>query len=159
MRIVRLTLITISLFSFILQPVPGRAGDRMAVPSDVTIELLGKCLIYSFSYQRMLSEQFGLEASMSLLGGSDENILFYGGGGRAYLTASNASPCLGFGIVGLTASTDNGPFDGSESGFYFYAGPGFEFRSEGGFLLRGTMYFLIKDGFFVWPGAQVGIAF
>jgi hypothetical protein len=146
--------------AFLLFPqIPSRAGDRTTVPNDVTIELLGKCIIYSFSYQRMLNEHFGLEGSLSLLGGSDDNVLFYGAGGRAYLTASNAAPCLGFGIVGLTASTDSGPFDDSDSNYYFYIGPGFEYRSEGGFILRGTMYFLLKEGFAVWPGAQLGIAF
>ena len=42
---------------------------------------------------------------------------------------------------------------------YFYAGPGFEYRASGGFLLRGSVNFLIKDGFFVWPGLTMGIAF
>lgn len=159
MPTIRKPLAILFIAALITMPVSASAGDRMTIPNDVTIELLGKCLIYSFSYQRMLNDQFGIEGGLSLLGGSGDNIVFYAGGGRLYLISNNASPCLGFGIVGLTASTDHGPFDESESGSYFYAGPGFEYRSSSGFILRGTMYFLIKNDFFIWPGAQLGIAF
>jgi hypothetical protein len=37
---------------------------------------------------------------------------------------------------------------------------GFEFRSPGGFLFRGTAYSLIAGGgWFIWPGLSVGYAF
>ncbi len=37
--------------------------------------------------------------------------------------------------------------------------PGFEYRMSGGFVFRGGVNFLIKDGFFVRPGIALGIAF
>lgn len=135
------------------------AGDRTEVPNDVTIELLGRCLIYSFSYQRMIGEMAGLEGGLSLLGGTNTSVLFVSGGARLYALRGNAAPCITAGFVSVTSPTDSGPFSSDNSASYFYVGPGFEYRSSGGFVFRGTMYFLIRDGFFVWPGAQVGIAF
>lgn len=136
----------------------GTAGSKTELPNDVSLELLGKCIIYSFSYQRTVTENFGIEAGVSLLGGSDASVAFFSVGGRLYLSSGNASPCIGGGIVIVTASTSSGPFSGGASGSYGYIGPGFEFRSSGGFLFRGTVYFLVRDGFFVWPGVQLGIA-
>ena len=136
------------------------AGSRKDVPNEVNLELGGKCLIYSFSYQRMLAEPFGLEVGASLLGGSEESVVFFTVGGKFYFIQGNASPYIGGGIVVVTASTGSGPFDLSGSATYGYVCPGFEYRSEGGFLVRGTVYALIAEGgFFVWPGLTVGIAF
>jgi hypothetical protein len=43
---------------------------------------------------------------------------------------------------------------------YSQFGLGFEFRSSGGFLFRGTAYGLISGGgYFIWPGLTVGYAF
>lgn len=140
------------------------AGARKDLPNEVSLELGGKCLLYSFSYQRMLVEPFGLEVGVSMLGGassgSSTSILFFTGGGKFYITQGNAAPYVGGGMVVISASTTTGPFTSSGSGSYGYAGPGFEYRFEGGFLLRGSVYALIgSGGFFVWPGASVGIAF
>lgn len=140
------------------------AGNRKDLPNEVNLELGGKCLLYSFSYQRMLAEPFGLEVGVSMLGGGSSgnstSILFFTGGGKFYFIQGNASPYVGGGIVAVTASTGSGPFSSSASGSYGYVGPGFEYRWEGGFLVRGSVYALIAGGgFFVWPGLSVGIAF
>lgn len=104
-----------------------------------------------------------LEVGASMIGGSGldtgASVLFLSGGGRLYLMRKNASPCIGAGIVYVSAMTDAGPFEGAGSGFYLYVTPGFEFRMPGGFVFRGGVNFLIKDGFFVWPGVALGIAF
>jgi len=89
--------------------------------------------------------------------GEGGGIIFLSGGGRFYLMKKNASPTLSGGLVYITDATDAGPLEGS--GVYFYVNPGFEFRQSSGFVVRGGVYFLIKDGFFVWPGIQLGIAF
>jgi hypothetical protein len=134
--------------------------SKVELQNDVNIELLGRCLLYSFSYQRLINPTFGLELGMSVLGGSNSSILFFTGGCRIYLLKNNATPCISGGIVVVTAPSNSGPFsDNQNSTSYGYIGPGFEYRSPGGFILRGTVYFLIRDGFFVWPGAQVGVAF
>jgi hypothetical protein len=134
-------------------------SSRLEMPNDVNIELLGRCILYSFNYQRMLSQNFGLEGGFSLIGGSGASITLFSAGARAYLLGGNSSPCLGAGFVFASASTDAGPFSGSSSGSYGYIAPGFEYRSSGGFLFRASINFLVSDGFFVWPGFQFGIAF
>ena len=133
--------------------------SKSELPNDVSIELLGRCLVYSFSYQRMVTQNLGLELGASLIGGSGGSIAFISAGGRYYLLSKNASPCIAGGIVAVTASTGSGPFSSNNSAAYGYIGPGFEYRSSSGFAFRGTVYFLVRDGFFVWPGVQVGIAF
>lgn len=135
------------------------AQSKSELPNDFTLELLGRCILYSLSYQHTMGEVFGIEVGASLIGTSEESVAFLSLGGRAYVIRSNAAPCISGGLVYVTASTDSGPFDGDDSGVYFYVGPGFEYRSDGGFLFRGTVNFLVRDGFFVWPGVQVGIAF
>ena len=48
-------------FSFLL--VAGLAAQsRAEKPNDLTLELGGKCLIYSLSYQRMIGRSAGLAA-------------------------------------------------------------------------------------------------
>jgi hypothetical protein len=140
------------------------AQARVEKPNDFTIELGGKCLLYSLNFNRTIGPSFSLTAGASYFGGSDEEgsagVFFLSGGARAYLINKDASPYLEGGIVWLSAGTDAGPFgEDSASGVYFYASPGFEFRSVSGFTFRGGVNFLIKSGFFVWPGIHLGIAF
>lgn len=140
------------------------AGSRNEVPNEFDLELAGKCLLYSFSYQRMIVEPFGLELGLSMLGGgsssSSTSIFFYTVGGKVYFIQKNASPYIGAGYVGVSASTSSGPFSDSGSTGYGYVSPGFEFRSEGGFLMRGGVYVLMASGgTFVWPGLTIGVAF
>jgi hypothetical protein len=139
------------------------AQTRAAKPNDFTIELGGKALLYSLGYSRILSPNFALEAGVSFLGGSSSegdtvSAFLLSGGARLYLLKKDASPYLSGGVCWVAADTDAGPFDG-ESGVFFYASPGFEYRAQGGFVFRGGVYFLIKDGFFVWPGVSLGVAF
>jgi hypothetical protein len=136
------------------------AQSRAEKPNDFTLELGGRCIVYSLSYQRFISEQVGLEIGASMLGGTDVSVIFLSGGARFYLTKKNATPCLAGGIVFVTAGTSAGPFgEDSASGVYFYASPGFEYRTSGGFVFRASVNILIKEGFFVWPGLTLGIAF
>ena len=136
------------------------AQSRAEQPNDFSLELGGRCLLYSLSYQRIISKQIGLEFGASVIKAGDLGVFFLSGGARFYLSKKKAAPCLAGGIVYVTAGTDAGPFgDDSTSGVYFYASPGFEYRSSGGFLFRGSVNFLIKEGFFVWPGITVGIAY
>jgi hypothetical protein len=140
---------------------------RQALPNDFGIELLGRSLLYSFTYQYMVSPYIGLEAGFSALGGgsiSDDEgstLLFGSGGGRLYMIPKDGSPFVTAGGVLASVSTDAGPFGDDEStGSYGYVGLGFEFRSRGGMLFRGTAYGLIAEGgFFIWPGLTVGYAF
>src|SRR5512137_1016447 len=116
------------------------AQIRKEKPNDFTFELGGHCLLYSANYQRLIHPMFGLEIGASYIGGGSSGdtagIFFLSGGGRFYLINKNASPYLSAGVVYLSASTDAGPFEGSGSGVYFYASPGFELRMVGGFVFR-----------------------
>jgi hypothetical protein len=145
----------------------GRTEElvREKMPNDIGIELLGKSVIYSFYYQRTINRYVGLEAGFSALGGGsgsdNSTIMFFPIGGRLYVIPRNGTFFISGGAVFLTATTHSGPFgDDSSSASYGYVGPGFEFRSETGFLFRGTAYSLIGgDGFFIWPGLTLGYAF
>jgi hypothetical protein len=140
------------------------AQARSAKPNDFSLELGGKCVLYSLSYQRVVSPSFGLELGASYFGagggGDSIGALFLTGGARLYFINKDSSPYITGGVAWVSAGTDAGPFgDDSSSGVYFYASPGFEYRNAGGFLFRAGVYFLIRDGFFVWPGISLGIAF
>jgi hypothetical protein len=136
------------------------AQSRDENPNDFTFELGGRCIIYSLSYQHCISDQMGLEIGTSIIGGTDVSVVFLSGGARIYLAKKNTAPFLAGGIVYVTAGTSAGPFgEDSESGVYFYASPGFEYRTSGGFLFRASVNFLIEEGFFVWPGLALGITF
>ena len=149
--------------AFTVQTVSA-AGVRETLPDDISIELLGKCIIYNFSYQHMLGSRIGLEAGLGALGGgSDESnttIVFVPLGARLYLMPKDGSAFLTGGVVLVTASFDSGPFDDDESDSYGFVGAGMEYRSQGGLLFRGTAYGLLGGGgFFIWPGLTVGYAF
>ncbi len=141
------------------------AQVRVTKPNDFTLELGGKCLIYSLGYQRTLGPNFALEGTISYFGGGgggdSAGILFLGGGARYYTSKQDASPCIAGGLIYLTAGTNAGPFSSDNaSDVYFYLSPGFEYRNAGGFLFRAGVYFLIHGGqFVVWPGLSVGITF
>jgi hypothetical protein len=151
---------TIAALSLFLLPTGSSlAQTRTELPNDVTLDLLGRCLVYSFSYQRIVARDMGIEGGLSILGGSAASVVFITGGGRIYLSQRDAAPCVSAGFVAVTAQTGAGPFSSDASTAYLYAGPGFEYRASGGFVFKGSLYFLIRDGFFVWPGLQIGIAF
>lgn len=148
----------------VLAPVATSADElvRERARSDIGIELLGKALLYSFSYQYTASRSFGVEAGFGFLGSgtADDNasVAFFPIGAKLYLIPRNGTVFLSGGMTIVTAGTDSGPFE--ESATFSYLGPGIEFRSESGFLFRGTAYGLIADGeVFVWPGLAVGFTF
>ena len=136
---------------------------RATMRNDVGIELLGRALAYSFTYQRMVGNSLGLEAALGVLGGSGSSsstsILFVPVSARFYLIPKDGTLYLTGGAVLVSASTTSGPFD-TATDFYGNLGLGFEFRSAGGFLFRGTAYGLFADGgYFIWPGISFGYAF
>ena len=137
-----------------------QAQTRTELKNDFGIELLGKSILYSFSYQRMVGSRLGLQAGISYLGGSGGGISFLPFGAKFYFLNGKASPFLAAGLVGTTAKIDVGPGSLEDSSSYAYIGPGFEVRSSGGFVVRGTLYALAADGaFLAWPGLSFGYAF
>jgi hypothetical protein len=142
----------------------ARASTRVTLRNDVSIELLGKAALYSFGYQRMVTPALGLEVGLGAIGGgsSSENatIVFAPIGGKLYVIPKDGSLFLAAGAVLVSASVTDGPFSDSGTDSYGYAGLGFEFRSSGGFMFRGTAYGLFSGGeYFIWPGITIGYAF
>ena len=136
---------------------------RATMRNDVGIELLGKAVVYSFSYQRMVGSSLGLEIAVGALGGSGSSssstLLFVPLSAKFYLIPKDGTLYVTGGPVLVSASTTSGPFD-TATDFYGSLGLGFEFRSTGGFLFRGTAYGLFANGgYFIWPGLSVGYAF
>jgi hypothetical protein len=149
---------------FLLPAASLLAQDRMSKPNDFTIEGLGKCALYSLSYQRMVSPQIGLEVGVSMIGGATSGagagVFFLSAGPRFYFTKNNASPFITAGAVYISAGSQAGFLESGGSTVYFYAAPGFEYRSPSGFLFRGSVYVLIiSAAVFVWPGITLGITF
>jgi hypothetical protein len=152
------------IFTLLLPTADLLAQDRMNKPNDFTIEGLGKCALYSLSYQRMVSPQIGLEVGASAIGGATSGagggVFFLTAGPRFYFTKNNASPFITAGAVYITAGSQAGFLEGGGSTVYAYAAPGFEYRSPSGFLFRGSVYLLIiSAAVFVWPGITLGITF
>ena len=149
---------TLMLFS-VFSENPAQAQSRTTLRNDFGVELLGKAVLYSFSYQRMVTSAVGLQAGIAALGGSavGATVVFVPVGVKLYLVPKNGSPFLTGGIVGLTGSADSGPI---ETATYGYAGLGFEYRAIGGFIFRFSAYALIASGeFFIWPGLTFGYAY
>lgn len=166
MRLPSVVLAT-SLLVFAVTSAPAQGAAplvRNTMKNDVSIELLGKAVIYSFNYQRMVSQAVGLEVGVGALGGggsgSGGSIVFVPIGAKFYLIPKDGSLYLTAGGVFITGTVTDGPFSGGASDVYGFAGLGFEFRSAGGFTFRGTAYSLIADGgWFIWPGLSLGYAF
>jgi hypothetical protein len=150
---------------FVLPLASLQAQSRAQKPNDFTIELGGRCILYTLCYQRMLGETFGLEVGASYWGGgkSDfilpQSLLFLSGGARLYLSKKNTAPTLSAGIVYVTAGWNSGSFTVHGHGVCFYATPGFEYRALGGFVFRGGVNFLIANRVKIMPGIALGIAF
>lgn len=137
----------------------SQAQTRTTLPNDFGIELAGKAVIYSFSYQWMaVPPLLGLQASLGVLGTSEDVVVFIPLGGKLYVIPNDASPFVTGGIVILTGTSGSGPLKNSTT--YGYTGLGFEYRSEGGLLFRATAYGLFAEGeFLIWPGLYIGYAF
>lgn len=166
----RLSVIVVAILLAAVVPQAADAQDtgnpiaRATMRNDVGIELLGKAVIYSFHYQRMVTTALGLEVGLGALGGgsSTENttLIFVPVGAKVYLIPKDGSLYLTGGAVLVSATVNEGPFSDDASDFYGQVGLGFEFRSRGGFLFRGAAYGLFAEGaYFIWPGLTVGYAF
>jgi hypothetical protein len=107
----------------------------------------------------MFGNPLGLEVGLSAWGFGSDVIIFIPVGAKLYLIPKDASFYFAGGAVVVTNPVESGPFS-DESMTYGYAGIGFEYRSNSGFLFRGTAYGLIAEGsFLIWPGLYVGYAF
>ena len=151
-RLKRIFVILILIFPVILI-----AQNRLDMPNDFGMEMLGKSVLYGLSCQRMITHSLGLQGDLSLFGAGfdfDNDMIVRGlivsmaMGMRFYFMNQFQSPFVTGGKIlsGL--------------GGYNYLGLGFEYRSRDGLLLRWTVYGLYgSKSFLIWPGVFVGFAF
>lgn len=148
-------------------PVAGQAAVggldsvRTMLPSDVSLELLGRAFVYAFSYQRMLTPMVGLEGSFAGLGSGSGALVLGGVGARYYFVKRNASPFVTAGAMLASTATSGSSGSRNASKSYVYTGLGVEFRAPDGLVFRGTVYGMVLGGghFWVWPGLSMGFAF
>jgi hypothetical protein len=123
------------------------ADDR---PNALSIELLGRGLLYSFNYDRSLSEHFALGVGIAAYSASSNgssasaviipvygNYYFSPGPHRGFVTA-------GVDIVSVSANLSGNTI--GAGGAAPIIGGGYEYRGEGGFLFRFPAYILIGNG-------------
>jgi len=147
----------------LLSGVPALAdvGER---PQAISFELLGRGLLYSINFDRMVSEKFLVGAGLSAYSISGEGVsstlfvvpIF----GNYYFSPGVSHGFVTAGVDVLLASESvggNGVFVGS--GLAPVAGGGYEYRGDGGFLFRAAPYAVFGRTVLVWFGTSFGYAF
>ncbi|MGE0615572.1 MAG: hypothetical protein AB7P04_08015 [Bacteriovoracia bacterium] len=132
-------------------------------PNVVSVELLGRAVIYSLNYDRLVSDSIALGAGISAY-----SVSYFGAGNSYFLLPTYLnyylSPKIGrgfftggftFALSGATASS-TGPFVGA--GVALTAGGGYEYRYQGA-ILRAAGYFLVGKTFQPWLGVSAGLIF
>lgn len=125
--------------------------------SSFTIEAFGRGLLYSLSYDHLVSRNVALGIYATSAG-------FFGLGGYSnyYLLTDIHRPFLTVGAGYIFTPRDKQ--QGSQmrmDGAVFTPGAGYEFRTDMGILLRLTAYGLVEKsrGFVPWGGASFGWTF
>lgn len=147
---------------------PHSVGSSVAElrPNAVVLELLGKAGLYSFAYDRMLTNMFAVGAGLSYFsassGGADASIFviplygsvyFFEGNSRFFITG-------GFDIISVSGRS-SGDITFSGSGVAPFIAPGFEYRADSGFVFRATLPYILLGKFndSIWFGLSFGYAF
>ena len=135
------------------------------------VELLGRGILCSFNYERLLTDGIGAGGGValwSLSGGS-----FFGPSKRSttlivptYVSwtpvGTTHSPYLAAGITVATSKTRELSLGDTrfDSRVFGALTAGYQYRSEGGIVIRPTVSHIISDGDNgFWPGITLGFAF
>ena len=135
------------------------------------VELLGRGLLYSFNYERLLTRSVGVGGGVAAWSISDSGLFSPAQKSTtvvipAYISWTPAgrthSPYLAGGITVAPSKVRQ-----IHLGNTFYnvnafgtLTAGYQFRSRGGFVVRPTLNGLVFDGEpFLWPGILLGFAF
>jgi hypothetical protein len=131
----------------------------------VSLELLGRGLLYSFNYDYLVQENIALGGGLSRVsissGSSSASVTSIPLYANYYFTSG--SPHRFFGTGGaniLFASgrlTDDAQVSGS--GLAGIVGGGYEYRGENGFLFRAAPYVLLGKASGLWAGLSFGYTF
>ena len=166
--------VSICAFALAVLPFSVRAEHvRVTNPNAVSVEALGRGLLYSVDYDRVVSDDIVVgvgigSTSMRTLGDVDAGIStalipIYA---NLYLIRDGNSP---FVTAGADIVTNSGQLAGLKStfgGMEFNSnavlptfGVGFEARTDAGFMARLTAYGVIAKGFNPWGGLTLGYSF
>lgn len=165
LQLLRLTL-AIPLFSTLLQ---AQSAD---VPRNLFgVELIGRGIIYSVNYERLLTDRIGAGGGISVLSVSGAGIFGPSHRSRtlivpAYLSWTPVgrahSPYLAAGVT-LSATTADEFLLGNtrvNSGAFGTFTVGYQYRSQRGIVIRPNVSQILIDGDnFWWPGITLGVSF
>jgi hypothetical protein len=148
------------------------AHTRVTNPNAISFELLGRGLLYSVSYDRVLNDElaagFGYGGVTTKVGDMSANqtasmIPAYI---NYYLAADQGSVYATAGAVLIANSSTAQGKSASVSGIDFTSqsvipqfGLGYENRGDSGFLFRVTAYGMIANKFAPWAGFTFGYSF
>jgi hypothetical protein len=125
----------------------------------ITFELLGRGVAYSFNYDYLILDNFGLGAGLSYYGSGSANLLIIPVYGNFYPLGERHRLLLTAGPTFLTFSGKTSNDSIKASGVAFNAGVGYEFRGESGFIFRATPYVYFGQISTAWLGLSFGYAF
>jgi hypothetical protein len=128
----------------------------------MSLELLGRGFLYSFNYDRMLTDNVAVGAGIShySIGSGDVSagawiIPLYG---NYYLGSGNGRFFATGGANVILASAGAGDDRVSGSGLAGVLGGGWEYRADNGFLFRASPYVFVGKASGAWLGISVGYA-
>jgi len=144
--------------------------EELSVPEAVSIELLGRGLLYSVNYDHLLSRNIAVGFGISYwsLQSSSKgtfNAFFIPIYGNYYLSTEPSRLFLTGGLSLYSASIEN---SGTDKGVHVTQGSnaagtiglGYEFRGNGGFLFRAAPYVLFDaSGAYPWAGISFGYCY
>jgi hypothetical protein len=171
MKFVRLSLV----IAFALSAIPAMAGEHVRVthPNAVSLELLGRGMLYSFTYDRVVNDDLvaGVGIGSTALRTLDDQdadvrtglIPIYV---NYYFMREGGSPFATLGANIVTNSSAANQLKSTYSGMEFGTravqvtfGAGYESRSDAGFLFRVSVYGIYAKTVSPWAGLTLGYCF
>ncbi len=149
----------------------GDGNTRVTNPNALSFELVGRGLLYSFAYDRVLNERLAAgvgvgSVSTTSVGGVSVsatvipvyvNFYFSESAGSLFVTAGAALVASASTLANLTSSAGSLQF--SSSPILPEAGLGYEYRSDPGYLFRIAAYGILGNSLIPWGGISFGYSF
>ncbi|MCB9555920.1 MAG: hypothetical protein H6707_07440 [Deltaproteobacteria bacterium] len=130
---------------------------RVERPNLVTVELMGRGVLYSVNYERYLTSWFGLGVGAMGFGNSDGGLGMFPVFVSFNPVGDEHSLYLSAGATFLVGDTR---FFSAISTVFGNAQAGYQMQLRGGFVLRATANFLFSEhGWLIWPGVNLGGSF
>lgn len=151
-----------------MEPLATSAEAVVARPSAATLELGGRALAYSFSYDRAISDHLSLGIGLSSWTtrnwwtGYNETVTVIPIYADYYFTEEPGRGYFTLGFDGISVTNQSGPGDANvfdNNGVAVTLGAGYEFRHNSGFILRVGGVMIMGGSFTLSPFAAVGYTF